>query len=97
LIAARERAELLAALRVVDYVMVFDEDTPAGVLAALQPDVHAKGADYAGPAGKPVPEREVVEAYGGRVEFLPLIPDRSSTALISALAGSERDVADGVG
>jgi phosphoheptose isomerase len=96
LITAGERAELLAALRVVDYVVVFDEDTPAAVLSALEPEIHAKGADYAGPRGKAVPEREVVEAYGGRVEFLPLLPDRSSSGLISAL-GAQRTAADGVG
>jgi rfaE bifunctional protein nucleotidyltransferase chain/domain len=90
LIAERERAELLAALRVVDYVTVFEEDTPEAVLAALQPDVHTKGADYAGPDGKPVPERALVEAYGGRVEFLPLLPERSTTRLVAALRDGDR-------
>lgn len=85
LMPERDRAELLAALRVVDYVTVFEEDTPTAVLRAVQPDVHTKGADYAPPAGKPIPEREIVEGYGGRVEFLPLIPGRSTTALVSAI------------
>lgn len=82
---AAERAELVASLRPVDHVVVFDEDTPEAVLERLQPDVHCKGADYAPPDGKPVPERAVVEGYGGRVEFLPLVPGRSTTELVRAL------------
>src|SRR5439155_17026065 len=67
-----ERAALLAALRPVDYVVPFDEETPEEALSRLRPDVHCKGEDYAPPHGKPVPERQVVESYGGRLEFLPL-------------------------
>ncbi len=85
LVGAPERAELLAALRPVDYVVVFDDDTPEAVLADLRPDIHTKGRDYGGAGGKPVPEQAVVEAYGGRVEFLPLVPDRSTTNLAARL------------
>jgi len=81
-----ERAALLAALECVDYVVVFDEPTPEAALARLRPDVHCKGADYAPPHGKPVPERPVVEGYGGRVEFLPLVPGLSTTDLGRRLA-----------
>jgi phosphoheptose isomerase len=90
LVAAPERAEVLAALRAVDYVVVFDDDTPEGVLADVRPDIHTKGMDYGGSDGKRVPEQAVVEAYGGRVEFLPLVPDRSTTNLVARLqrAGS---------
>lgn len=91
LMPAGERAELLAGLRVVDYVTVFEDDTPAAVLEALRPDIHTKGADYAPPDGKPVPERAIVEAYGGRVEFLPLIPGLSSTTLVSAMLDGDGD------
>lgn len=87
--AAGDRAALLAALRPVDHVVIFAEDTPERILAEVQPDIHAKGQDYAGPRGKPVPEREVVEAYGGRVEFLELLPDRSTTSFLAKL-GHER-------
>jgi phosphoheptose isomerase len=80
-----ERVELLAALDVVDAILVFDEPTPERVLAALRPDVHAKGADYAPPHGKPIPERAVVEAYGGRIELIPLVPGRSSTDTLARL------------
>jgi rfaE bifunctional protein nucleotidyltransferase chain/domain len=91
LMPERDRAELLAALRVVDHVTVFDADTPNAVLESLRPDVHTKGADYAPPDGKPIPERAIVEAYGGRVEFLPLVPGRSTTALVGALRGGAPD------
>jgi rfaE bifunctional protein nucleotidyltransferase chain/domain len=77
-----ERAAVLAALECVDYVVVFDEPTPEAALAALRPDVHCKGADYAPPHGRPIPERAVVEGYGGRVEFLPLAPGFSTTELL---------------
>jgi rfaE bifunctional protein nucleotidyltransferase chain/domain len=80
-----ERVALLAALELVDAILVFDDPTPERVLAQIRPDVHVKGADYAPPDGKPVPERAVVEAYGGRIEFLPLVPGRSSTETITRL------------
>jgi phosphoheptose isomerase len=85
---ATERAAILAALRPVDYVVVFDEDTPEAVLDEVRPEIHCKGADYAPPDGKPVPERAVVEAYGGRVEFLPLVPGLSTSGLIETIRDS---------
>ena len=85
LVPADERAALVAALRPVDYVVVFDEDTPEAVLGRVRPEVHVKGADYAPPDGKPIPELAVVEGYGGRVEFLPLVPRRSTTELVEAI------------
>jgi len=86
LVSALERAEVLAALSAVDHVVVFDDDTPEHALEKLQPDVHAKGSDYAPPNGKPLPERAVVEDYGGRIEFLPLIEGLSTTRLAEKLA-----------
>ena len=77
-----ERAAMLAALECVDYVVVFDEPTPEAALARLRPDVHCKGAEYAPPHGRPVPERAVVEGYGGRIEYLPLVPGLSTTELL---------------
>ncbi len=84
-----ERVELLAALDVVDAVLVFDEPTPVEMLAALRPDVHCKGADYAPPHGKPIPEADLVRGYGGRVEFIPLVPGRSSTDTLARLLREE--------
>ena len=79
LVPAEQRAEVLAALGSVDRVVVFHEATPERALERLRPDVHAKGADY---ADRPIPERAVVESYGGVVEFLPLVPGVSTTELV---------------
>ena len=85
LVPAAERAGLLAALRAVDYVLIFDEDTPEATLDALRPEIHCKGDDYRPPDGKPLPERAIVEAYGGRVEFLPMVPGRSTTEFVGRI------------
>jgi rfaE bifunctional protein nucleotidyltransferase chain/domain len=86
LMPAAERAAIIAELRSVDHALIFDEDTPEAVLGQLRPDVHCKGADYAPPAGKPVPERATVEAYGGRVEFLPLLDGCSTTRFLETIS-----------
>lgn len=85
LVPHADRAAVLAALRPVTAVVVFDEATPEHALERLQPEIHCKGADYAPPNGKPVPEAAVVEAYGGRVAYLPLVPGRSTTGLVEQL------------
>lgn len=91
LVPAPERARVLAALEVVDRVVVFDALTPEAALDALRPDVHTKGADYAPPHGKPVPEQRMVEAYGGRIAFLPLVEGWSTTDLAARIgAGPSR-------
>lgn len=64
IIPEQERAEVLTALSVVDYVVLFDEPTADSLLKALHPDVHAKGTDY---TPETVPERKTVSAYGGEV------------------------------
>ncbi len=86
LTTAHERAELIAALDPVDHVLVFTEDTPAECLRALQPDVHVKGDDYRPPDGKPMPEAATVAEYGGRIEFVTSVPDRSTSQLVDAIA-----------
>ena len=85
LIPISERCEVLAALECVDYVMVFDETTPEAAIRLLEPDVHCKGADYAPPSGKPIPEAAVVECYGGEIRFLPIIEHHSTTDLIERI------------
>ncbi len=87
-----ERAQILAALECVDHVLVFDDLVPTRLLEQIQPDVHCKGADYAPPHGKPIPERAVVEAYGGRVAFLPLVPGLSTSQLIQRIRQLENSV-----
>jgi rfaE bifunctional protein nucleotidyltransferase chain/domain len=64
LVPALERAELVAALEPVDWVVVFEEDSPARLLELLRPEVHCKGTDYGTP--EQVPEYEIVRRYGGR-------------------------------
>jgi rfaE bifunctional protein nucleotidyltransferase chain/domain len=89
IVPAAQRAELLAALACVDAVLLFGEDTPAQALGRLRPDVHCKGADYAPPDGKPIPEAAVVAAYGGRLEFLPLLPGLSTSELVRRIVAAE--------
>jgi phosphoheptose isomerase len=81
----QERAVMLSALGCVDAVVIFDEDTPEAALRALQPDIHCKGADYAPPSGKPIPEAELVKSYGGRLAFLPLVAGLSTSNTIERI------------
>lgn len=74
-----ERAQMLAALRCVEAVIIFPEDTPNTVLEALKPDVHVKGGDY---RIEDLPEAEIVKKNGGRIAIINLVPNRSTTALI---------------
>ncbi|MEM1248596.1 MAG: adenylyltransferase/cytidyltransferase family protein [Acidobacteriota bacterium] len=82
LVPQEERAELLAALAPVDWVIVFEGDTPAPLLTELEPDVHCKGTDYGSP--EKVPEYEVVRAYGGRTALVGDPKDHSTRDLIAA-------------
>ena len=85
LVPAPERAEALEALEAVDAVVVYDEPTPRQVIAALLPDVLVKGADWAEDA---IVGREEVEAAGGRVVRVPLVPGRSTTSLVERIRRS---------
>ncbi len=78
-LGARERAEVLAGLAAVDHVIVFEEDTPRELIAALAPDVLAKGADW---APEDIVGRVEVESAGGRVERIPLVPGISTSELL---------------
>jgi D-beta-D-heptose 7-phosphate kinase/D-beta-D-heptose 1-phosphate adenosyltransferase len=80
LVPAADRAAVLAALTCVDAVEIFDESTPAALLRRLRPHVFAKGGDYGG--ATPLPEAEVVAAWGGQVVVLPYLSDRSTTGLL---------------
>jgi rfaE bifunctional protein nucleotidyltransferase chain/domain len=82
LVPAVERARLLAALRPVDAVTIFEEDTANALIEALQPDIYVKGGDY---KNKPLPERPIVERYGGRVVLIDYLPDHSTSALIARI------------
>lgn len=80
-----ERAEILAALSCVDYVVIFNESTPEGLLAEIKPDIHCKGGDYKQRGGKPIPEAKVVTRYGGRVEILPHFCGYSTTNVLATI------------
>ncbi|MFP6700773.1 MAG: SIS domain-containing protein, partial [Planctomycetaceae bacterium] len=77
-----ERAALIGALRSVDLVVVFDEDDPSRCVELLTPEVYCKGGDYASGA-RPLPEREIVESYGGRLVFFPLVDGVSTTGRVA--------------
>jgi rfaE bifunctional protein nucleotidyltransferase chain/domain len=77
-----ERIEIVAALACVDAAVLFDEDSPAALLARLQPEVHAKGTDYTADS---VPEREVVKGYGGRTAIVGDPKDHATTDLIETI------------
>jgi rfaE bifunctional protein nucleotidyltransferase chain/domain len=81
-LAEADRAELVAALRAVDYVVIFDEPTVSPLLELLKPDVHCKGTDY---TVDTVPERDTVRAYGGRIAIVGDPKDHSTTDLLSRL------------
>lgn len=81
IVPASERAELLAALEPVDYVVIFEGDSPAPLLAQLRPDVHCKGPDYGTPEN--VPEYETVRAYGGRTALVGDPKDHNTSDLIA--------------
>lgn len=79
---ATDRAELVAALRVVDYVVVFPELTVTAVLEAVRPDVHCKGTDY---TVDTVPERDVVKQWGGRTAIVGDPKDHSTRELLGRI------------
>lgn len=78
----RERAELISALSCVDAVLIFDAETPADVIQAIQPDVLVKGADWAHDA---IVGRDVVEARGGRVVRMTMVPGFSTSAIVERM------------
>jgi D-glycero-beta-D-manno-heptose 1-phosphate adenylyltransferase len=82
ILPAADRAELVAALRGVDYVVIFPEPTVTPLLELLRPDVHCKGTDY---TVDTVPERDTVRAYGGRVAIVGDPKDHSTRDLLARL------------
>lgn len=82
-----ERAELLAGLRCVDYVTLFEEPVPNETLAALRPHFHVKGGDY---EAESLPETPLVRSLGGEVVIMPLVEGRSTTNVVQRILESER-------
>jgi rfaE bifunctional protein nucleotidyltransferase chain/domain len=84
IMSAPDRAELVAAVRRVDYVVVFGGETVEDVLRAIKPDVHCKGTDY---TVESVPERAIVAAYGGRTAIVGDPKDHSTQELLARVRG----------
>jgi rfaE bifunctional protein nucleotidyltransferase chain/domain len=80
----RERAEVVASLRAVDLVTIFQEPTVEALLLAVRPDIHAKGTDY---TEETVPERDVVRSFGGRVQIVGDPKEHSSSEMARKLNG----------
>lgn len=90
LVPEDERAQVMAALRPIDFVTIFEEDTAEAIVSALQPDIYVKGGDYTADeanaqAGKPLPEASIVRSYGGEVRLIPFLPGHSTTNLIQKI------------
>jgi D-glycero-beta-D-manno-heptose 1-phosphate adenylyltransferase len=82
IVPEQQRAEVLAALACIDYVVLFDEADPGRLIAEIQPDVLVKGGDWT--LGKII-GRETVEAHGGVVKTIPLVPNVSTTAIVERI------------
>jgi D-glycero-beta-D-manno-heptose 1-phosphate adenylyltransferase len=82
IVPEQQRAEVLAALACVDYVVLFDEADPGRLIAEIEPDVLVKGGDWT--LGKII-GRETVEAHGGVVKTIPLVPNVSTTAIVERI------------
>ncbi len=88
LVPEGERAELLAALDCVDYVVIFGETTASKLIEMLRPTIYVKGGDYAveaGREGKPLPELAAVAGYGGEVRIVPLVAGRSTSQIVQTI------------
>ena len=77
-----DRAEVLSGLKSVDYVVLFDEDSPIDLLLQIKPDVHTKGADY---TIESLPEAKGIMAAGGRIEFISFVEGKSTTSIIEKM------------
>jgi len=77
-----DRAEILTALCCVDYVVLFEERSPAELLEKIKPDIYTKGADY---TLETLPEREIVERNGIKVEFIEFVQGKSTTNIIKKI------------
>ena len=82
ILSSNDRAELVAALRCVDYVVIFSEPTVGPLLTTLRPDVHCKGTDY---TVESVPERDIVRGYGGRIAIVGDPKDHSTRDLLARI------------
>ena len=82
IVCQEDRAYVLEALEMVDYICIFDEQTPCELIRQIQPDAVIKGGDY---QGKHIPEMDVVDTYGGTVEYVSLVEGHSTTNIIEKI------------
>ncbi len=82
IVTEADRAELLAGLGCVDYVVLFDEDTPEPLMEVIRPDFHAKGAQY---TEDTLPEMDTLRKIGAQVKFVPMVENRSTTSVIDTI------------
>ena len=85
IVSEADRAEVLDALRAVDIVTIFDEPTAEELVRLVRPNVYVKGGDY---SLDTLPEAKIVQAAGGRVEFIPFLEGRSTTGVIERIKAS---------
>ncbi|MBU6500550.1 MAG: D-glycero-beta-D-manno-heptose 1-phosphate adenylyltransferase [Patescibacteria group bacterium] len=83
IVGEKERAKVIAALTAVDYVFIFNEETPKPWLLKIKPHIHVKGGDYG--YGQNLIEKKLVEKYGGRMALAPHVKNRSTTKLIKKI------------
>ena len=81
-----DRAEILSALRCVDYVVLFDEDSPRNLLDEMKPDVYTKGADY---TMETLPEADIMRKNNTRVEFIEFVEGKSTTKIVKQVKGEK--------
>lgn len=82
LISERDRAELIEALKPIDYVIIFDENNASRLLETIKPDIYVKGGDY---TLENLPEKETIVRYNIEVKFIPLVPGISTTELVNRI------------
>ena len=82
-----DRAEVLLALEAVDHVVLFGEQTAESLIAEVKPNIYVKGGDY---TLETLPEAKIVQSYGGRVEFIPMVAGRSTTNVINKISMKKR-------
>ena len=87
-VTALDRAEVLAALSCVDFVTIFDQDTPVELLELIQPDTHTKGGDY---NIESMPETEVVRGGGGRIALVNFVEGKSSSRVADLIQAASRE------
>ena len=82
IVCQEDRAEVLSALECVDFISIFEEDTPCELISLLKPDIHVKGGDY---DVNKIPEANVIRSYGGKILRFEYIPNHSSTGIIEKI------------